>query len=228
MTVVGEAIALPILFLTVVLAGAVRPGAAVSVAPPSLASLVAGVALVALLIRSGALAPDRLMHRRRSMLANLNGFTVLMTAFGASAQLFTALVPESGVPALLVWAVLTCLVLQAVALGPDRTQLLRGLLVMFGAAFVLKFSILAAVSSPAEGRAAQALQRLFDGLTLGTVTQRAPHPLEGYLTFAAAALYLIGVSLLPSASWRMIRVAPPTIPRSALDNRPRDTQAMQE
>jgi hypothetical protein len=227
MTAAGEAIALPIMFLTVVLAAAIRPGATVSVAPPSLASLVSGVALIALLIRSGTLAPERLMNQRRPMLANLNGLSVLLTAFGASAQLVTALVPESGVPALLVWAVLICLVLQTFALGPDRTQLLRGLLVMLGAAFVLKFSLLAAISSPAEGRAAKALQRLFEGITLGSVTQRAPHPLEGYLTFGAAALYLIALSLLPSASWRMIRVSQRAVPESALDRR-RDTHEMQE
>jgi hypothetical protein len=228
MTVVGEAIALPIMFLTVVLAAAIRPGATVSVAPPSLAALVAGVALIALLVRSGVVLPGRLMNHQRSLLANLNGFTVLFTTFCASAQLFTALVPESGVPALLVWAVLTCLVLQAFALGPDRTQLLRGLLVMVGAAFVLKFSVLAAISSPAEGRAAKAVQRLFEGVTLGAVTQRPPHPAEGYLTFAAGALYLIAISLLPSAPWRMIRVSQRSVPASALESRGRNAREMQK
>jgi hypothetical protein len=114
-------------------------------------------------------------------------------------------------------------VLQAFALGPDRTQLLRGLLVMFGAAIILKFSLLAAISSPAEGRAAKALQSLFEGITLGAVTQRAMHPLEGYLTFAASALYLIGVWWLPSASWQMIRVSGRDLPAPALDTRQRTT-----
>jgi hypothetical protein len=218
MTALREAIVLPVTFLTVVLAAAIRPGATVSVAPPSLASLVAGVALFALLVRGGAIAPERLMNPQRSMLANLNGLSVLLTAFAASSQLFTALVPESGVPALIAWAVLIALVLQAFAIGPDRTRLLRGLLVMFGAAFVLKFIVLAALSAPAEGRVARALQSLFEGVTLGAVTQRAPHPLEGYLTFAAAGLYLIAVSLLPSASWQMTRVPNRTLSKS-LDHR---------
>jgi len=226
MTVLGESIAVPCLFLTVVLVAAVRPGAAVSLAPPSLASLVAGVAVFALLVRSGALAPERLVNPRRPLLANLNGSTVLLSAFAASAQIVTALVPESGVPALLVWAVLTCLVVQAFALGPDRAQLLRGLLVMFGAAFVLKFSILAAVSSPAEGRAGRALQQLFEGITLGAVSQRAPHPLEGYLTFAAGALYLIALLLLPSASWQMVRISRRRGPPSALATRAEDTREL--
>ena len=201
MTAVREAVVLPVLFLTVVLAAAIRPGGTVSVAPPSLGSLVAGVALFALLVRSGALAPDRLMHGGRSTLANLNGASVLIAVFAASAQLLMALVPESGVPALIAWIVLISLLLQAFAIGPDRTRLFRGLMVTFGAAFVLKFIVLAALSAPSEGRIGRALQMLFEGFTLGAVTQRAPHALEGYLVFAAVALYLIAISLLPSASW---------------------------
>jgi hypothetical protein len=206
-TVLREAVFLPLLFLTVVLAAAVRPGSDAPVVPPSLASLIAGTALFGLLIRSGALAPERLMSPARPRLANLNGLTVLATVFAASAQLVTALVPEAGVPAVMAWAVLASLLVQAYAIGPDRTRLLRGLLVTFGAAFGLKFIVLAAISSPAEGRFARALQLLFEGVTLGTVSQRPPGRAEGYLVFAAIALYLIGIALLPSAPWQMIRVA---------------------
>ncbi len=208
MTASREAILLPVLFLTVVLAAAVRPGAEAPVVAPSLASLVAGTAVFGLLVRSGAVAPERLMHSSRSMLANLNGLSVLATLFAASAQIITALVPESGVPALIAWIVIGSLLMQAFAIGPDRTRVLRGLLVTLGAAFSLKFVILSAISSPAEGRVARAVQLLFEGVTLGAVTQRPPGRVEGYLAFTAIALYLIAVALLPSASWKMVRVVP--------------------
>ena len=207
MSVLGEAILLPAVFLTVVLMTGVRPGAAVSLVPPSLASLVAATALFALLVRSGAVAPPRLVNPGRSLLANLNGLSVLVTLFVASAQIVTALVPESGLPAVIVWAVFGSLLLQAFAIGPDRTRVLRGLLVTFGAGFTLKFVLLSAISSPVEGRLARALQLLFEGVTLGTVTQRPPQLAEGYLAFAAVAMYLIAVAFLPSASWQMVRVA---------------------
>ena len=206
MTALREAVLLPLIFLTVVLVAAVRPGADVSVLPPSLASLVVGTTLFGLLIRSGAVAPERLMNPARPMLANLNGLSVLVTVFAASAQLVTALVPESGVPAMIAWAVIGSLLLQAYAIGPDRTRLLRGLLVTFGAGFILKFVFLSALSSPAEGRFARVLQLLFEGVTLGSVTQRPVALTEGYLAFTAIALYLIGVAFLPSASWQMVRV----------------------
>jgi hypothetical protein len=109
-------------------------------------------------------------------------------------------------PAAIVWVVFGSLLLQAFAIGPDRTRVLRGLLVTFGAGFTLKFVLLSAISSAAEGRLARALQLLFEGVTFGTVTQRPPALAEGYLAFSATAMYLIGVAFLPSASWQMVRV----------------------
>ena len=212
MSAVREAIVLPAVFLTVVLIGAIRPGGAIVVAPPTLASLVAGMVLFALLVRSGALDPNQLLHSARPPLSNLNGLSVLLTAFLASAQLLTTLVPESGLPALITWMVVASLLMQALALGPDRARLLRGLAVTFAAAFTLKFIVLAAISAPADGRFARALQLLFEGVTLGGVTQRMPAPAEGYLAFGAIVLYLVGVAFLPSASWQMVRVTRRELP----------------
>ncbi len=200
-----EALVLPCLLLTVVLVGAIRPGADVTMAPPTLGSLVLAIALMAILVRSGALAPQRLMGPSRSPLQNVNGATVLLAVFAASAQVITLVIPDSGVPALIGWIVLTSLLLQAFAVAPDRARLRRGLAVTFGTAFVLKFVVLAAVSSPAEGRFPRALQLLFEGFTLGTVSQRPAHPVEGYLAFATLVLYLVGVAWLPGAAWQMVR-----------------------
>lgn len=204
MTPLFEACLLPILFLTVVLLGAIRPGAEVTMVPPSLGSLVVAMGLVGLFVRSGALVPERLLNPSRPALANINGLTVLLALFAASAQVVTLVVPSSGVPALIVWVVLISLVLQAFAIGADRQRLLRGLLVTFGATFILKFVVLAAISTPAEGRLSRAIQLLFEGVTLGTVSQHSPHPLEGYVAFGTLVLYLVGVAWLPSATWQMV------------------------
>ena len=207
MTAVREAIVLPLLFLTALLIAAIRPGAAMSMSPPSPGALVAGMALFALLVRSGSVAPERLMNGSRSSLANINGLIVLLTLFVASAQVIAAIVPESGVPSVIAWMVLLSLLLQAFAMAPDRTRVLRGLLVTLGAAFALKYVVLAALSTPAQGRFARALQTLFEGITLGVVSQRPLHAAEPYLTFAAIVLYLVGLALLPTARWQMVRVA---------------------
>ena len=209
MSVWREAVILPILFLTVVLTGGLRPGAEIAIGPPPVSALVGAMVLLALLVRSGVVAPEILMNAHRAPLANLNGLMVLLTLFVASAQVVALVVPESGVPALIVWVVLIALMLQALAIAPDRVRMLRGLLVTFGATFTLKFIVLAAMSAPAESRLTRALQLLFEGITLGTVSQRPPHAVEGYLAFGTIVVYVIGVWLLPPAEWRMVRVIAP-------------------
>ena len=206
MTPFQEACLLPALFLTVVLAGGVRPGQDLSLVVPSLASLITSMILFAIFVQSGTLAPERLMNAARSSLANLNGLVVLVTAFAASAQVFTLVTPATGLPAVIVWIVICALLIQALAVGPDRTRLLRGLLVTFGTAFALKFIVLAALSGPPDTRVGRVVQLLFEGITLGAVTQPPLHPAEGYLAFATLVLYLIGVAWLPSAEWRMVRL----------------------
>jgi hypothetical protein len=205
-----EAWVLPLLLLTVVLLGAIRPGAEITMAPPSLGSLVIAMGVVGLLVRSGALAPERLLGATRSALANLNGLSVLFALFVASAQAVTLVVPDSGVPAFIVWVVLVALLIQAVAIGADRTRLLRGLLVTFGTAFMLKFVILGALSAPADSRVGRLMQLLFEGITLGAVSQRPPHPAEGYLAFATLVLYLVSIAWLPCARWQMVQSHPET------------------
>jgi hypothetical protein len=201
-----EAIVLPLVFLTVVLAGSLRPGAEILLVAPPLAALVTAMLLLAILARSGVVAPDALMSATRAPLANLNGAVVLLTLFAASAQVITLVVPESGVPAIVVWVALVAMLAQALAIGPDRVRMLRGLLVTFGAAFSLKYILLASLSAPADGRLTRALQLLFEGVTLGAMTQREPHVAEGYLAFGTLLLYLVGLILLPPARWHMVRV----------------------
>jgi len=209
MTAAREAFQLPILFLTVVLLGAIHIADRVSLRPPSLFGLVLSVMLLGLLVRSGALAPERLMHATRPQLANLNGLTVIVSAVLAAAQAFTLVTPDFGLPRVLVSMFLLILLLNTLAASPDRPRVLRSLLVILGATFTLKFVVLAALSGPADGRVARVLQILFEGVTLGTVSQDPIHPATSYLAFATLVLFLVGLSLLPGRqAW------PPTAGRS--------------
>lgn len=197
MTVAREAVQLPILFLTVVLAGGVHVADRVALRPPSLFGLVLGIMLLGLLLRSGALAPESLMHSTRSWLANLNGFTVIAALVLASAQAFTLVTPDFGLPRLLVSLFLLVLLLNTLAASPDRPRVLRSLLVILGSTFTLKFVVLAAMADPAGGRLTRVLQVLFEGLTLGALSQERFHPATSYLAFATLLMYLLGLALLP-------------------------------
>jgi hypothetical protein len=199
MTAAREAIVLPCLLLTVALAGGLRPGAAL-VAPPSLFSLVLAVLLAGALVQSGALDPLRLMNASRSTLANANGATVLGALLFAGAQTFTLLMPGAGLPRVVFSLVFLVLLLQTMAAAPDRVHVLRSLAVTFGAAFVGKFIVLDALANPAPGRLARALQILFEGMTLGALSQDAQHPAAGYVAFVTVGAFLVSIWMLPAGT----------------------------
>jgi hypothetical protein len=198
MSAAREALVLPILFLTATLLGGLQPGTQFTLAGPSLFSLILAAMLLAALVRSGAVTPERLLHASRGPLANANGSVVLLTLFAASAQLLTLLTPRSGLPLFFVDIFLFVLLWNTLITMPDRGRLLRSLAVILGAAFVLKFVILAGLADPAGSRVRRVLVALFDAGTFGTMSQEAQHPASGYLAFLAAALFLIGVATLPT------------------------------
>lgn len=199
MSALREALVLPVIFLTVTLLAGVQIGAAVAFAPPSLFALVLGTMLLVALVRSGALAPARLMDGSRPMLANANGVVVLATLFAAASQLLGMLTPRSGLPLFFVDVFLFVLLLNTLVAQPDRVRLLRSLAVILGSALVVKFVILASLSGPSGSRTSRVLVALFDAATFGTVTQEPQATGAGYLAFFAIGLFLIGVSALPSA-----------------------------
>ncbi|HEX5474133.1 MAG TPA: hypothetical protein VFX12_05660 [Vicinamibacterales bacterium] len=198
MTPLREAIVLPLLFLTVVLLAGLRPAGGATFVPPGLFALVLAALLMAALVRSGALAPERLMAPSRGILANANGACVVIAAWAAAAQLLALVTPDSGLPLFFVSVFLFVLLLNTWVSRPDRVHALRSLMVILGACFVLKFVVLAALSDPAGGRTKRALMALFDAATLGGITQPAQPGTAGYLAFGAIVLFLAGVSGLPA------------------------------
>jgi hypothetical protein len=200
MTAAREAIHLPVLLLTVTLLGGLRPGSAVVLAPPSLFALILAVLLVGVLVQSGAFAPLRVMNGSRPALANLNGGVLVAALLLASAQMFSLLTPDAGLPRVLFSVYFLVLLINTMAASPDRVRVLRSLAVTFGAAFVLKFIVVDALSDPAGGRLTRLLQVLFEGVSLGAVTKVAQHPAEGFVAFAAIVMFLAALALLPSTA----------------------------
>jgi hypothetical protein len=208
-----EAFILPLLFLTVTLLGGVRVADRLVLAPPPLFALVLAIMLIAVLVKAGALAPDRLVHRDRSRLENAGGVVVLATVFAAAAQSFNVAIPEYGLPRLLFSVFLLVLLFNTLAASPDRVRVLRSLLVIFGSAFVLKFVVLAALSDPAGSGTKRVLLALLEGVTLGTLSQDVYHPATGYLAFVTLTMFVGGLALLPTRSARMHHSASQAIVR---------------
>jgi hypothetical protein len=188
-----EAFGLPLSFLTVALLGGVRVADRIVLLPPPLFSLVLAFLLIGVLVRSGALAPERLMNGTRPPLANISGAVVLLTAFLASAQAFNVAIPEHGLPRLLF-----VLLMNTYAAAPDRIRVLRSVFVIFASAFVLKFIVLAALSDPVGGWLKRTLLAMLEGLTLGTLSQDLYRPATGYIAFATLVLFIGSLALLPA------------------------------
>lgn len=194
-----EAITLPLTFLTVVLVGGIHLAERVAIAPPTLFSLVLASLVMGGLVQSGTLDPARLMHGGRSSLENINGLMVVISVFAATAQVISLLMPASGLPSMAIGLFLLIAILQLMAGALDRPRFLRVWAITLLSAFTIKFIVLAALSGPADSVVARALQLLFEGITLGAVSQPVESPAAGYLAFATLALYLFGLVLLPPA-----------------------------
>jgi hypothetical protein len=193
-----EAVYLPMLFLTVALLGGLRVDERVTFVPPPLFALVLGMMLFGVLVRGRVLAPERLMSASREPLENLNGLVVILSAFFAAAQIFNLVTPETGLPFLLFNVFLFVLLVNTLAAFPDRVSVLRSMAVITGAAFILKFIVLGAISDPGEGVVKRVLYVLLEGVTLGTLSQPVLHPSAGYIAFATLALFLVGLAMLPA------------------------------
>ena len=204
---VREAIVLPGSLLTVLLLGGVTVADTTTIVPPSVFALVLGLLLVRIVVQSGVLAPERLVGSSRAALSNVNGAIVLVALWLAAAQVIAVLIPAAGLPRLIFGAFLLILLVNTAAAAPDRLRLLRSLATTFGALFLLKFVVLAGLSTPGDSRLKRVLQALLEGITLGALVQPRLHAATGYLALATLVLFLVSLFLLPARSSGMREVA---------------------
>ena len=197
-----EAIVVPWLLLTVALLAGLRltPGGELRFLVPSLASLIAMLLLLMVLVQSRVIEPWLLMNERRSALENLNGAVLLAALAMASAQVVSAVTPEAGLPLVLGVIFLFALFVNTLAARPGRAQALRALFVAFFAAFTVKFIVLDALYAPDRSLGGRLLTGLIEGITLGSFDHVVWAPATGYLTFFALVIYFVALALMPSRS----------------------------
>jgi hypothetical protein len=210
-----EAFTLPLVFLSAALLGGLRidAGGALAFVRPPLFALVLAMMLIAALYRCGAFDPTQLFHPRRSGLAKASGAAIVVALGAAAAQMLAALTPDEGLFALafnIAWLVLFG---NTLAARPNRARLLSSLLVIFGAAFVVKFILLGALYAPDASVTKRVVMALVEGVSLGTLGYNPPGPATGYITFATGLLFLAGVAALPhgvepGAGHAVVRVVP--------------------
>ncbi len=198
---VREGFVLPLIFLTVAMVGGLRidpDDSGFRLVPPPLISLVLAMLLVSVLVRGRRLVPQRLMSGDRSAVENLSGAIVLLTLYGASAQIFNSIAPETGLLHLIFNTFFVLLLWNTLAAAPEAGRLLHSLLVLLGSAFVLKHIVLASLYAPDGGMTKRVVTTLLEGFTLGTLEFEPQAPSAGYIAFGGLVLYLIGLVLLPA------------------------------
>ena len=196
MTVLRESFVLPGLFLTVALLGGLRVAGDVRLVPPSVMALVLAMLLLGCLVRGRVLVPERFMHGSRTAMENVSGLVVLLSLFAACAQLFNLVTPEGGVLHLLFSVFFLVQLLTTLAAVRDRVLLLRGLAVLLGSAFLLRFVVLESLYSSEGGTLQRVLTVLLEGVTLGTLGYTSNAPVTGYAAFLALTLFIAGLILM--------------------------------
>jgi hypothetical protein len=197
---VREALVLPLIFLLVAAGGGFRSGAtdgAWRFLPPTPMSLVLGLLLVGVLVRTGVLSPWALIGPHRAGLANANGAMLLATLLLASAQIFTALSPESGLLQVLASVFFLLLLTNTLAARPTRGRAMQSLGVVLLAAFVLKYVVLDALYAPEGSLARRVVTTLLEGVSLGALGYTAHGTATGYVAFVVVVAYLFALVLLP-------------------------------
>ena len=200
MSAAREAFVLPLVFLTVALLGGVRTGGNVRLLAPLPVALVSAILLLGCLVRAGALSPARLISEKRSPLENASGAVVFLTLVAASAQIFSLLTPEHGLLHLVFSVFFLVQLLTTMTSAPGRRGLLRGLAVLFGSAFLLRYVALESLYSPDPGTAKRVLTAMIQGVTLGSLQYEANTPATGYAALLAVTLFLWGLVMLPYRS----------------------------
>ncbi len=199
MTAVREALILPGLFLSATLLGGLHPGSRVVWLTPSLVVVVLGVLLVGTLARGGVLAAGHLVNGRRTALENASGSIVLLSLAAASAQVFNAIVPDTGLLHVLFITFFFIQVLTTMAGTSGPRQLLRSLGVLLTGAFVLRWVVLETLYAPATGTAKRMLTLLLEGVSLGAIDYEPHGAAAGYVALLAIGLYLVGLWLLAAS-----------------------------
>ncbi|MFL6336872.1 MAG: hypothetical protein ACJ754_26520 [Pyrinomonadaceae bacterium] len=188
---------LPTIFLTVALLGGVRVAAetkALLFVPPPLVTLILAAMLLALFARGGAVRIGHWLSADNTALENVSHALVLGTLFFASAQAFNSVLPDAGLPRLVLAAFFLWTLWQNQFSSFDARRLLRSLAALFGTAFVVKHLLLASLNDTGGGWLRRLTAAALEGVALGGPAYAAS---TGYLSFFALALYVGGLFLLP-------------------------------
>jgi hypothetical protein len=191
---------LPWIFLTVTLFGGLRFGEADNAflfLRPALVCLIFASILLLLFFRANLIQLEGWFSESFSTVKNVANGLILLTLFTASVQVFNSLLPEQGLPFLLMafcffW--MLCVNLFAVS---SPKKLLQSLMALFALAFLTKYLILANLAAPSAGSWWQGiLQNPTKEAFTWLLDLPTFSPATGYIQFFTLIFYLLGLFLI--------------------------------
>ncbi len=195
-----EAFVLPLLLLAIAAGGGFRADVASGAwrfLPPTPMTLVLGVLLLGVLVRTGVLAPWVLIGPHRTGLANGNGALLLAALLLASAQVFMSLTPEGGLLQVLAGLFFLLLLVNTLAARPTRARAMQSLGVVLLSAFVLKYVVLDSLYAPEGSLARKVVTTLLEGVSLGALGYVPHGSATACVAFVVLLAYLFVLVLLP-------------------------------
>src|SRR6185295_18984644 len=163
-----------------------------------LITLVLAVLLLLLFVRGGLIAIRSFITSANSPFTNVTHIWMLLTLFFACAQAFNSVLPERGLLHWLFAFFFLWTLWNNQFSSFDARRLLRSLVVLFGAAFVLKHMLLASLFAPGGGWLKQLAGALAQGVSLDAP---AFAPATGHISFFTLGLYIAGLLVMLSADY---------------------------
>jgi hypothetical protein len=190
----------PAIFLTVTLLGGLRfadPDNSFLFLKPALICLIFAAILLVLFFRAGLIWFEGWFSEDFTLLKNTANGAVLLTLFTASVQVFNSLLPESGLPFLVVAFCFFWTLWNNIFAEFEVRKLLKSLGAMFGLAFVVKYLILANLTAPTA-------ESWWQGIIQNTTKEVFTYLLDlprfshatGYAQFFTLIFYLFGLFLI--------------------------------
>jgi len=190
---------MPLLFLTVALAGGIRFQAetsALEFVPPQLFSCILGLLAMVLLVRGGPIRLSDYLGEDEGLIGNASGAVRIAAIFLATVQVFNVVTPERGLFNFVFNLFYFLILLNDIFMVFSPRRLAAALASVLGASFVFKYVVLADLLTPSQSWGKYILQELMKTASLGALDYQAFAPATGYLALFTLVVYVLGLYLL--------------------------------
>lgn len=191
---------LPLVFLVAALFGGMRIGSedgAFIFIRPALVCLIFALLLMILLVRGNIIRIGSWFSEDFPMLRNISNGLLLLTVFAASTQVFNSVLPEKGIAFWVVGFFFFWTLWNNLFVDFKPRRLMQNLAGTLGLAFVVKYLVLANLSTGGESTWTQKIvDSVVREASFGMLDVAKFAPSTGYLQFFTLLIFALGIVLI--------------------------------